>query len=417
VSVFRWLLFWLALALVGAWAWDSLSAQSGLVEVTWRGMVYSMRLPVAIAAVALAWFAISLLWWLLALPWRSWRRHVRRLVQRRLLHGLEALQEGRWERAQSLLERASEEDSLAHAALAGLCEAAEARGDDAAAERALERLAATAAPLAAGLRAERALRAGQAEAALRVLDGIGDRELTPRARLAKARALAAAGRAAEALDLLDALRHEHAATPAALLALEIDWRAAALVQAGDADRLQSLWKDQARDLRSEPAVVQAYARRAAALGLNAEAHQALRVALEERWDPATVDCYGRLPGIADDRRLPAAEAWLETRSEDAALQLCLGRLYAMRELPAKAEAHLRRAIALDAGAAAWEALGDLHSAHGEVESAQVAYANALRVPRGLAARVLAGRSLREQIAAEASAEQRNEHGLPVLPRQ
>jgi HemY protein len=46
----------------------------------------------------------------------------------------------------------------------------------------------------------------------------------------------------------------------------------------------------------------------------------------------------------------------------------------------------------------------------------VAYANALRVSRGEAPLALDGRSLREQIADQAVAELRNEHGIPQLPR-
>ena len=56
--------------------------------------------------------------------------------------------------------------------------------------------------------------------------------------------------------------------------------------------------------------------------------------------------------------------------------------------------------------------GATPTAREDAPRAQVAYANALRMARGNAALPLTGRSLREQIAAEAVAEQRDEFGYP-----
>ena len=60
--------------------------------------------------------------------------------------------------------------------------------------------------------------------------------------------------------------------------------------------------------------------------------------------------------------------------------------------------------------------GGLFAARGD-DRAAIAYANALRLGRGEAPLSLGGRSLRDQIADEAVAELRNEHGLPLLPKQ
>jgi HemY protein len=79
-----------------------------------------------------------------------------------------------------------------------------------------------------------------------------------------------------------------------------------------------------------------------------------------------------------------------------------------------AEEMLHRAIAQGAGAEAWEELGNVYTAQDDAARAQACYANALRNLRGEPARSLSGRSLREQIADEAVAEQRDEHGVPHL---
>ena len=76
--------------------------------------------------------------------------------------------------------------------------------------------------------------------------------------------------------------------------------------------------------------------------------------------------------------------------------------------------YLHRALAQGAGAEAWELLGHAWTAQEDPARAQIAYANALRLARGEAPLALGGRSLREQIADQAVAEYRNEHGIPHL---
>jgi len=163
-------------------------------------------------------------------------------------------------------------------------------------------------------------------------------------------------------------------------------------------------------------VLAANAARAAALGLEAEAATALADAIDRQWSDARVSQWAALPPARDDTRLARTTHWLAAQSTNAALSLAVGRLYQRQLQWHKAEEFLHRAIAQGAGADAWEALGHVFTAQGQAESAQASYANALRVSRGEPARALGGRSLREQIAAEAAPEQRNEHGMPQLPR-
>ena len=123
--------------------------------------------------------------------------------------------------------------------------------------------------------------------------------------------------------------------------------------------------------------------------------------------------YGQLRAGRDTPRLDRAEAWLPAHGASPALLVTLGRLYLEQQQWAKAEGTLHRALAQGAGAEAWETLGDTLVAQNDVR-APLAYANALRVARGETPLTLDGRSLREQIADQAVAESRNEHGIPQL---
>ena len=56
-----------------------------------------------------------------------------------------------------------------------------------------------------------------------------------------------------------------------------------------------------------------------------------------------------------------------------------------------------------------------HAARGEFEPAYIAENNARRVLNGDAPLPMTGVSLQQKIAAQAVPEQRNEHGIPLLP--
>jgi HemY protein len=361
----------------------------------------------------LLWFGLWTLWYLLRLPFHAWRRLARRQARTRLATGLLALHEGRWARAESLLAAAADEPEARAAALLGAREAALRRDDRIAAATHLTTLAKADPNVAALLAAEAQLAQDDAAGAIASLQPLAERRaLPPRGRVLLVEAQRRAGQAALALERLSELRNEPSLAADALTALETNVAADALAQSGDVDVLENRWQGLPPRLREMPSVVAAYARRAAALGREAAAADAIAAQLERAWDPDLVRVYGELPPDGDSRR-ERAEAWLAAHPDDPTLLLALGRLSARERLWSRAEEQLHRAVALGAGAEAWEALGAVHSAQGDSPRAELAYANALRVGRGEAALGI-GRTLREQIASEAVAELRNEHGLPLL---
>jgi HemY protein len=410
MNLFRNLLFWLVLALVGALVAQMVLQDPGEVLVRFRGQDYRSTVVGAALIVLLAFFALWLLWLVVTLPFRGWRGFKRRQMRARLTDGLAALQQGHWTRAEKLLELAAERDEVAAVARVGAARAADARGDAAAAARQLDALTERHPIAGAIARAERALTAGDAATALTVLDTPAAQPLPPRGLLLRAEALAALGRAHEAYGMLGALRQQQAVPGPALDGLQARWAAASLIESPDANALADRWDALPKPLQADPAVVGAYADRASDLRWDEAAARNIEQALSTQWDERLVERYGRLPTTAPDTRRAQLERWLQAHPESPATLLALARL---QPWPI-AEATLHRAVAQGGGARGWEALADGYVAAGDPESARLAYANALRASRGETTLALPNRDLRQQIHDEAAIEIRDEHGLPRL---
>lgn len=414
MNLYRSLLLWLALAVTGALAWHWFSQDLGDVVVRFRGLTYTTTLAYFLLAWGLLWFLLWALWWLLRLPLRAWQRHARRQARNRLVNGLQALHQGRWGRAESLLARAAEDADLRSAALLAAHRAAVTRGDVEAAARHQAALLAHDPQAAALEQAARLAEAGRHEDTLAALAGAGA-TLPPRGLLLQARALAGAGRAQDAQAPLNALRRDQALPPEALAQLELELTAVALAQAPQADALMQRWQALPQRLQLATPVAAAFARRAAQLNLDEYGLQAIASALAAGWDEGLARLYGQLPGGDPALRLGRAEAWLSAHATSPALLMTLGQICRDQKLWGKAEDFLHRALAHGGGGEAWELLGHVWTAQDDSARAQIAYANALRLARGEAPLALGGRSLRDQIADQAVAELRNEHGIPLLP--
>jgi len=409
MNLFRNLLFWLVLVLVGALVAQMLVQDPGEVLVRFRGHDYQSTLVGAVLLLALALAALWLLWTVLALPFRGWAGFRRRQMRARLTDGLGALHQGHWARAEKLLDQAAERDEAAAVARVGAAQAADARADSAAATRQLDALAARHPITHALASADRALQTDPA-AALAALDAPGAQPLPPRGLVLRAQALAALGRAHEAYGMLGALRQQQAAPPLALDAMQARWAAASLTEAADANALADRWDALPKPLQADPIVVSAYAARASDMRWDEAAARNIEQALATRWDESLVDLYGRLPATAPDARREQLTRWLQAHPESPSTLIALARL---QPWPT-AEASLHRAIAQGGGARAWEALADGYASSGDAESARLAYANALRATRGEATLALPNRDLRQQIQDAAAIEVRDEHGVPRL---
>ena len=405
----------LALALAGAWGWRVVAADPGYVLISLRGWSVESTLVVAVVALLLGWLALSLLVLLLRFPLRYWRRRRRHVARERLAAGIVALHEGRWRQAENLLTRAACERQHRLPALLGAARAAQARGDDAAAQTLLDRAAEGHDPVTLALLAARQHeRDGDAERIVALFDPQPVAALPPRALDIYLHALIQTGRAQDAVTLLPAWRASHVVEGEAQARREADILAAALRQAPDAETLTRLWSSLSRPQKTDARIVEAYARRAVACGDAESGITAVEKALRKQWSPTLAAVYGVLPRSAKHSPLKMAEAWLAEHPNDPALLVTLGHLCRNEQIWGKAEAYLQRALTLGARAEAWEELGHVHAAQHHDAKARDAYARALAMQRDEAVAALPDRSLRELIAGEAVAETRSSMGVPLL---
>lgn len=416
MKLWRWLLLLIAVAALAAFGWHWIAQDPGYVLVRLRGWKVETTAVVALLLVLLAWALAAGLWRLVRWPFGAMTRRHRRISRQRLGSGLIALMEGRHGEAERDLERAARLDTLRGPALLATAEAASRRGETA---RALETLnrAAQATPQAARVLRARVLRRdGRPAEALALLSPEADSgSLTPGGWHELALAALATGEPRRALAALEPLQKSGALGPQRQAALESRVLVAAIQAAPDGQALNALWSQLGKGQRRAPAVIDAYARRAAGFGLALPAMDELESALRREWSAQLAETWGALEGEDLDARLRRAEAWLDAHPNDPGLLTALGRMCVRLKLWGKARGYLERSLAIAPGAGAWEAMGDACVGQGDVPLAQRCYRNALALARGEAAIELPRDSrLSHPDTRSLAVEERDEHGVPRL---
>jgi HemY protein len=414
MTLFRNLLFWIVLALIGALVAQLLVQDPGFVLVRYRGYDYTTTLAVALFVGAAVLLGLWVLWKLVTLPLHALRRRRERRNRALLTDGFEALEHGHWARAEKSLLAAAGHDEGAAIARIGAARAAASRGDMTLAQEHLDALPESEAALRAVAFAEFAFAHDRPGDALSALDAPAAQPLPPRGLALRAEALAALDRAGEAYGLLGALRQQQVWPEPRLRRYEASWAEAGLREAADANVLADRWDALPKPLRSHPAIVAAYAERAAALRWDEAAAKSIEHALDAHWDEPLAALYGRLPIGRLDARHAQAERWLQAHPGSPGLQLTLARLSREQGRWPRAEDHLHRALAQGAGSPAWETLGEGYAEAGDDRRARIAYANALRAQHGAPLVELPGRDLRQPLHDEVVVEERDEHGVPRL---
>lgn len=414
MNLFRNILFWLVLALVGALAAQLLLQDPGYVLIRYRGNDYTTTVAMGLLMLLAGVVGLWLLWKILTLPLRAWRGMRDRQSRARLSEGLNALHHGHYARAEKLLAQAAEDDNTEAVARIAAARAADARGDPLVAQQQLDALGNRHPASRAIAAAEIALAQHRPTDALVALDAPAAQPLPPRGLALRAEALAISGQAAQAYGLLGAMRQQQALPAGRLDELQSRWAEASLRQANDANVLAERWETLPVALKSEPAVVTAYAERAAALRWDEAAAKSLEQALDTRWDESLIDTYGRLPIGRIDARRASTERWLQTHPSSPALLLAMARLARGQNQWPQAEEYLHRALAQGAGSEAWEELGHGFAQTGDESRARLSYANALRASRNESVTELPGRDLRQKIFDQAVTEERDAHGVPRL---
>jgi HemY protein len=417
MKLWRWILLLVIAAAVAAFGWHWVAEDPGYVLVRFRGVTAQTSLLAAVVLLLLASVVITMLWRLVRWPFGAFSRRHRRLSQQRLAEGLVALMEGRHSDAERDLNRASRLDTLRGPALLAAAEAASRRGEH---SRALESLgeAAQVAPRAARVLRARVLRRdGKPAEALTLLTPEADNgNLSPGGWREYALAALASGDTRRAREALEPLQKSGVLGARAYNALETQVLVASIHATTDGAFLNTLWSQLPKGQRRAPAVVDAYARKAASFGLVLPAMDEVESALRRDWSSQLVETYGTLSGGDLEARLRRAEGWQDAHPNDPSLLLALGRMCVRMSLWGKARQYLERSIALVPSTNAWEALGDTYTGLGDNSLAQRCYRNAIALARGDSAEqlpvgnVVGGRLDTRPIAIE----ERDEHGVPRL---
>jgi HemY protein len=411
----RWLVLGLIIVLLLAIAFVWLSSDPGYLLIRFRGWKVEATVVGAVAILIAAWIAVGIIWWLLLWPFGAISRRRRRISHERLRDGLVALNEGRNVEAHRILQRAAQYSSLRPPALLSAAEAAHRHGDT---TRALETLdeAAQHAPEAARTLRARILREdGRADEALQLLSpGAEAGKLPPAGWNEFALAAIATGQPEKARAALEPLRKSDMLGAAAYAALVDQVLGASLRKAPDMAALQDMWKRANRQQRQTPALLDVYARRAAAFGDAHAALDAIEVAVKREWNAGLVATYGEItPPSEAAARLHVASRWLEAHPGDDILLRTLGGLSMRASDPREAREYLVHALTLKPSAASWAALGDVQSASGDAAEAERCYANAWKCTRG---EEIAPRPHEAGLdTGQFTLEERDEHGMPRLP--
>lgn len=411
MSLYRSFLWWLLLAALGALAWDLLQPDFGEVVVRWHGTTVTTSVAVFLFGCVLLLFALWLLWTLLRLPVRAWQDYAQRQARNRLANGLTAFYEGRHARARTLLLKAAEDRNVRDLALLGARQAALALEDWVDAAQLLERLNQSNPTLAASNNARLLLKDGKPQQALDVMLTRPATEWSPVARGIAIEAAVALGQFDLARNWLNARGSGLSAKQSAQL--RALYQSRYLEAADSADSLWQRWQE----LNGEgqgTASPAAFGARAFALGMQASAAAALLESLESRYQADTVQALAVLAHRNEDL-LARLSALLPAHPADADLLHALGAWHEACGKPEQAIGFWQRAVAQGGGAESWNRLGMAHAARGEFEPAYIAENNARRVLNGDAPLPMTGISLQQKIAAQAVPEQRNEHGIPLLP--
>ena len=416
MRLWRWILLLVIVAALAAFGWHWVAADPGYVLLRLHGWRVETTVAAAVLILLLAWALLTVLWRLLRWPFGAFSRRHRRLSQQRMGDGLIALIEGRHGDAERDLNRASRLDSLRAPALLASAEAASRRGEHGRALEALNQASQSAPQAARVLRARVLRREGKPAEALALLAPESDKgTLTPGGWRELALAALASGDVRRARAALDPLQKSGALGTRAYAALEAKVLIATINVAPDGAALNTLWSQLPKAQRRVPAVIDAYARRAAGFGLILPAMDEVESALRREWSPLLVETYGVLGGDDLEARLRRAESWLDGHPNDATLLLTLGRMCVRLKLWGKANQYLQRSLALVPSAGAWEALGDTFAAQGNPEQAQRCYRNALSLIRGDAVESLPQEQRADRLDTRPVAiEERNEHGVPRL---
>lgn len=314
--------------------------------------------------------------------WRERRQH--KLAQRKTLKGLIALSEGRWWKAQRLLNQSAEKSGQPLVNYLSAARAAHEQGEEKLADTMLQqaRNSVPQAELAIGMtQAQLQFERGQLEPCLANL--IRLRRMSPQqpvilrllkdvyVRLQDWQGLT---------SLLVDLKKQKVIDAAELEELEQRCYSELLggaltklpVEADNTARLSALnkeWKSIPATLSSSEPMVKHYVELMIEAGSEDKAEKFLSDKLKKNWDEGLVKLYGRVQGPDAHKQLETAKGWLKKHPESAGLKLTLARLSMRNKHWGKAVDYLEDSLAIEKSVEASSELSRVLQHLGEHEKA------------------------------------------------
>ena len=360
------LLLLMAAVVLGGLVGTLMLRDPGYVLVSYAGRALETSLWFALALLLIAYFGIRLVVFVTARLLRgrtlfgAWRaQRVQRSAEQQTVRGLLLLAEGEWEEARRILTDAAGRAGMPLVNYVQAARAAHESGDVEGRDELLNRADETTpgARIAIRLTQARLLFDQGLWRDCRALL-LEVREMTPRHPFM--------------LDMLSQC-HERLGDWKAVIELLPDMRRC---RATDGETLQALerrawshrlatedyartWQDLTKELKRDPELIAAWARRLVESGETAAAERAVHKALERNWHPGLVELYGLIPSPDLARQLRVAEGWLADHPDDATLLLALGRIAMMAGAWSKAREYLEASLGLDSCNAVYGELGRL----------------------------------------------------------
>ncbi|UTW45028.1 tetratricopeptide repeat protein [bacterium SCSIO 12696] len=390
------LIFAAALLLGTGLSW-LMSRESGYLLIAVGSTTIEMNLWAAVIALILLWLVVRLLFRLLGSLkiFAGWRRA--RLSRRRAqtARGLLYFIEGRWQRARQQLVRGAHQSGMPLVNYLAAATAAYEEGNWEAAQTLLNKaqeIAEDDNPAVDIAKARLYLKERRYEEALSVLNRVHQKypNHTNVLRLLE-KAYRGLNDWHNLQQLLPQLRKDSGYDRQQFQQLEIEVYANQLSslaerwgktdKSGDKAKhkqaVDQLWQSMPSAVKRSAQLVASYSDHLQARGDGQQAEKLLHNALNSHWDDSLVRRYGLLVGGDVSTQMVIAEAWLRERPNNPALLLALGRLAQKAELWGKARDYLEAALGLSHAPEIYAELARLMAQLGEVDKSAAYYQRGL----------------------------------------
>lgn len=161
--------------------------------------------------------------------------------------------------------------------------------------------------------------------------------------------------------------------------LEADVFIELLKQADDAEKIELLWAEIPKYIKTMHGVLVTYFTVMLEVGAGANIEDELTKALSANWDENLLLLFSKIPSNDVEKQLKMAELWLPFHSDNALLLMILGKLSAKCNDVEKAKSYLTQSITVTPMVQAYHALGDVMLEQGDKDSASQCYKQALEL--------------------------------------